>query len=491
MITYKQLKLSDVFENTQTFFEEDKPKFLKLLGDYVNLGDLIPRSFYDHYYSDFGRPRKYHLESFLCAFLLQKILSVPTESLLINMLRCSKELRGFCGFEKVPDASKFTRFKQEFVDDLQLFFDRMVDITEPICQAIDAEKASMTIFDTTGVEAYVTENNEKFLNSIIRNMKRFANSLPKGESFDPLRAAYSKMPTHSSVDENIKQQYVNGHICYAYKAGILTNGLGIIRAIDFIDSDYLKNHPDIHLNKKERNPDEDKSASDSKILMPILKDFFRKHPLINPDKFLGDAAFDSAKLYGELLSGDTFGDGRHFNSAYIPLGNRFVPKYDDCPVNENGIPCCPNDHDLPMRSDGSSHRPNGMIRYKFVCPKSKDIRNEDGIHKRICSCETPCTESPYGRMIHIYPEKDLRLYPGTLRGTAEWDKTYKNRTVVERTIEQLKSSFCIAGKKTRNPRTSRSDLLLGGITQLITVYLSNEIYNGNKILKTFKPLLAA
>ena len=32
-------------------------------------------------------------------------------------------------------------------------------------------------------------------------------------------------------------------------------------------------------------------------------------------------------------------------------------------------------------------------------------------------------------MVYIYPEKDLRAYPGTIRGTEEWDNTYKIRTV--------------------------------------------------------------
>ena len=38
------------------------------------------------------------------------------------------------------------------------------------------------------------------------------------------------------------------------------------------------------------------------------------------------------------------------------------------------------------------------------------------------------------RMVYIYPEKDLRAYPGTIRGTEEWDNTYKIRTAVERDI---------------------------------------------------------
>ena len=28
--------------------------------------------------------------------------------------------------------------------------------------------------------------------------------------------------------------YINGHVCYAFKFGILTNGLGIVRDISFL-----------------------------------------------------------------------------------------------------------------------------------------------------------------------------------------------------------------------------------------------------------------
>lgn len=41
--------------------------------------------------------------------------------------------------------------------DLQSMFDHLVDITEPICQRIDSNLASMSIFDTSGIEAWVTE----------------------------------------------------------------------------------------------------------------------------------------------------------------------------------------------------------------------------------------------------------------------------------------------------------------------------------------------
>ena len=52
-------------------------------------------------------------------------------------------------------------------------------------------------------------------------------------------------------------------------------------------------------------------------------------------------------------------------------------------------------------------------------------------------------------MVYIYPEKDLRAYPGTIRGTEERDNTYKRRTAVERDINHIKDILCLAGLKMR------------------------------------------
>lgn len=65
-------------------------------------------------------------------------------------------------------------------------------------------------------------------------------------------------------------------------------------------------------------------------------------------------------------------------------------------------------------------------------------------------------------MFYIYPEKDLRAYPGTARGTEEWDSTYKIRVNVEKSINHFKDSFCVAGRKTQNEKTLHADLLLAG-----------------------------
>lgn len=483
MIPHKQLSLADIFSDCKEKFESDKPLFLSLLEDTINLSEFIPVSFTNHFYAYTGRPRKYSLHSMIWALLLQRIFSIPTDTLLITFLKYSKELRDFCGFDKVPDASKFTRFKQDFLPDLQSMFDNLVDVTEPICQRIDPSKASMTIFDTSGIEAFVTENNPKYANKIVKQLKAYKKTYGFDNSYDPYKAAYGSMPSHSAANSEIKQLYINGHFCYVYKFGIITNGLGIVRDISFYNKDFLEAHPDIIVEKKSDSPDEDKSLHDAKALIPVLKDFFEKHPLINPKTFLGDAAFDSSLIYKSLLQ------DLGFSVAYIPLNSRSKIRNEQCPINENGIPCCPHDHSLVMKPEGSAKRKNGLVRFKFSCPKVKWVKGENNKYKRQCFCENPCTSSSCGRMFYIYPEKDLRAYPGTLRGTDLWNETYKVRSVVEQSINHFKESFCIAGRKTQNAKTLHADLLLAGITQLMTVILADKI-DKHQYIRSLKPLTA-
>ena len=41
-----------------------------------------------------------------------------------------------------------------------------------------------------------------------------------------------------------------------------------------------------------------------------------------------------------------------------------------------------------------------------------------------CTCEVPCSSSPYGRCLYTKPDWDIRLYPPVARGTDEYKKTY-------------------------------------------------------------------
>lgn len=63
--------------------------------------------------------------------------------------------------------------------------------------------------------------------------------------------------------------------------------------------------------------------------------------MISPKTFPGDAAFDTVALYKTLLTGDTFGNNKHFTKAFIPLNARYGLENQDYTINEDGIPCCP------------------------------------------------------------------------------------------------------------------------------------------------------
>lgn len=485
MITHKQLTLADIFEDCQEQFQNDKLGFLTMLKQTITLDEIVPVSFIYHFHAATGRPRKHQLYPILWALILQRIFSIPTVTLLITFLNFSQELRDFCGFDIIPDASKFTHFKQDFRDDLLNMFHWMVDLTEPICQKIDPHLAVMTIFDTSGVEAWVTENNPKYANRIIKQLKTFKKTHNLDDSYDPYKAAYGSIPSHAAANPAIQQMYINGHFCYAFKFGVVTNGLGIIRDITFYNKDFLEAHPDIIVEKKSDSPDEDKSLADSKAVLPILRDFFNKHPLINPKTFLGDAAFDTIEIYHALFH------EFHFEKALIPLNGRLTLEESECTLNDDGIPCCPKDPALPMkREGGNSPLRCGIPRMKFVCPKMKWKYNKDTKKaKRICHCEDPCTDAPSGRMFYTYPEKNLLAYPGIARWTEEYDKTYKIRVNVEKSINHIKDSFCVASSRTQNEETVHADLLLAGITQLLTVMVADKI-DSHQYIRSLKPLIA-
>lgn len=191
----------------------------------------------------------------------------------------------------------------------------------------------------------VTENNPKALNALIRKLKAFYKNTPE---VDPYKMAYGLMPSQATSSPDAKQQYINGHFCYADKFAILTNGLGIIRHIAFLDDDFKAAHPEMSVEKKSDSPDFDKSIGDSTSLKPVLSDFFALHPDFHPDTFLGDSSFDSIETYGMLLH------DFYFSKALIPYNPRNESSLKKVGYNEYGYPTCPND-DLQHYQKGTYH----------------------------------------------------------------------------------------------------------------------------------------
>lgn len=447
MLYYEnQLNLGNIYQECVELFSEQRPEFLNLMQQYLDVDKYISYDFKRAFYANTGRPRGCSLYGYISALILQKIFNIPTDTLLILILSFSSELRSFCGIYKVPDSSKWTRFKQNFCEYLNKMFIELVDITEPICEAINPVLSKMISYDTYCIESYVNENNPKYTNTSIRRLKTYYKVMGIKMSDDDIyKQAYKSMPITASSDSSIRKMYANGHFCYGRKFGIITNGLGIPRHIDFFDKKFKEKHKDFIFYNID-SPDYDKSLADNKSLKPIISDFYSFHPNFKHNDFLGDSAFDAVDSYEFLLRKDVNGNSL-FRRAFIPLNSRATTDKSDCPLNDDGIPVCPKDKSLKMISNGTC---KGY-------------------------CESPCTDSKYGRVKHTYPDKNLRLYPGTLRGTDEWDKLYKIRIVAEKAINHIKSNMGIAGRKTRNALTTKADVFLAEIAQLFTVIIANAI----------------
>ena len=110
-------------------------------------------------------------------------------------------------------------------------------------------------------------------------------------------------------------------------------------------------------------------------------------------------------------------------------------------------------------------------RDKWMCPKF--IRTSDTATR--CICDNPCTDAKFGRTTYTYPSKNLRLYPGIIRGTDEWVKLYKIRVTVEKAINHIKSNMAVSGRKTRDAKTTKADVFLAGIAQLFTVIIADNM----------------
>lgn len=472
---YHQISLCETFSDCQNQLIDDTPSFFQILSEHFDFNEFIPPEFQSAFYRSIGRTRIYSLHGFLSAFILQKIFSIPTDSLLLLFLNLCKELRDFCGFSKVPDASLLSRFKHDFEPYIELMFQQMVDYTEPICQMIDSSLANMLTFDTSGIELYVTENNPKTLNSLIKKLKAYYKDKP---DVDPYKMAYGLMPSQAASCPDAKQMYINGHFCYADKFAILTNGLGIVRHIAFLDdSDFKSSHPDLIVEKKSDSPDEDKSIGDASALVPVLTDFFVLHPTFHPDTFLGDSAFDSADIYGLLIN------DFHFSKALIPYNPRNESTLKKVGYNEYGYPTCPIDTSLSMKYHGVTIEKGRANRIKWGCPKMN-------YHKGwICDCENPCSTATKGRTSYTYENMDLRMFPGIQRDSEEWNDTYKIRAIVERAINHFKINMCIAGRKTRNHTTTKADVFLAGIASQLTVIVAYAM-DYPQYIRSLKPLVA-
>lgn len=466
ILNQTQLTLFDTFEYLQDFEKNDKVKFLKLLDENISFYTLIPLSFYRKYNKKKGR-NPYKLASMIKALFIKNIYGYNKISMLIDLLSSSPAVRKFCGFSnKIPHKSQFSRFKNKYCNEIESMFKYLVNYTEPICRKMGENFASHLIYDTSGINPYVKENNSRFFNNHLRKVKKKYKG--KGKSKDDLiKIAYSTMPKKANSNNDIKLMYINGSFNYAYKFGLLTNAFGIVRHISFVDKEFTYKYNELNNFDYSDSPDDDKTIGDSNLLKPMLIDFFDNiDPKYPYHTFLADAALDKYEHYPMLLN------DFKFKRALIPINKRNSSDKqtdEDFFINENGIPVC-SKYNLPFKNGGISREKGRSTRHKFNCPKTKTVKR-----KRICFCETPCSDSKYGRTTYTYPDQDLRAYPGIIRNTEHFKKVYKRRTVIERTNHLFKNVMGIGNSLQRNSNSFKFDLFACGITQLITLILADKV----------------
>ena len=452
-----QLNLSNISSDSNQVFKQIQNDLLSMLNQFIDIKDFIPFSFHQKYYSVFGRKRKFSLKSMIYSFILKNILSLPTVDLLINMLHISCEMRAFCGFTSVPNKSQFSRFKSTFLANLNDLFHNMVDLTEDLCGSTNSFLASILITDTTGFEAYVTENNPKFYQSELRKCKAYSKILSKKDpksTFDAEKFAQSKMPKAAASNTDAKLAYLNGHFGYYQKCILSTNALGVVRDINFFDS---TNSLELDL-----TPQGIKDSFDSKSLIPALETFFQVHPNSSFKYFLGDSGFDADDNYAYLHSKNIMPiiNINPRNSSGLPQPN----------FNNLGVPLCANDNSLPMIYDGIIRGKGRADRIKYICPKTKKTRI-NGKNTYVLSCDNPCTSSKCGRIKNITIHNNYRFNSSMPRDSLKWQKLYKLRTICERSISQLKNFIQIKSSKVRNTISLKSDVLLACISQLVSFIL--------------------
>ena len=469
---FVQLSLPIVYDSIETSINNQQPEFLSLLDKHIDFNKIIPTEFKVVYYKWEGRKHKYRLESFIRAFILKTFLGISTVASLITVLKCSAELRDFCGFDTVPHASIFSRFRKDYCYCIAKMFDSLVEETEPICREINSKKADYLIYDTTGIVPLLAENNPKFFNTKLKQAKKLAKN---NQDTNPYKFVYSLMPDKAKANPDAKQQYINGHFCYAIKAGIVTNGLGVPRHISVFDDDFFARHDYISM-VNDKDPDKNKEIGDSISLKPVLSDFFSNHKNLHYKTFIGDAAFDSHANYSMLKN--EFG----FERICVPLNKR-NGKSTTANFDYFGTPLCPLDGSKFICL-GKSGGKNRSPRVKWVCHKSIA---KNGTRHLIC--ENPCTPSQYGKCVYTYPDKNLRLYPGIERGTEHWDNLYHHRVCIERSINIIKDTFMLDYQKSHRTVTVKADLYLAGMIWLVVVILAKAM-NKIEYYKSIRKLAA-
>ena len=111
----------------------------------------------------------------------------------------------------------------------------------------------------------------------------------------------------------------------------------------------------------------------------------------------------------------------------------------DFTIGKDGIPVCKAGR--KMNHDGSEP---SKARLKFRCPLAS--------RKYGCSCQQPCSDSKYGRTVHLAMKDNPRLINFPPRDSEAWKLEYNARTSVERSNKREKLDFKLEDGRHRSTK---------------------------------------
>lgn len=172
-------------------------------------------------------------------------------------------------------------------------------------------------------------------------------------------------------------------------------------------------------------------------MLSFLHSFFAMKaylPQFRLEKLLLDSAMDAIPLYKYCKKeGITpFIDLKKTNNGNYKYKDSFT-------IDPDGVPRCKLG--LRMRHDGYEPKKN---RCKFRCPKAN--------RKCGCFCETPCSQSKYGRTVHTQLKDNPRIFNIPPRDSEEWKNEYARRTSVERSNKREKQDYKLEDGKHRSTK---------------------------------------
>lgn len=169
----------------------------------------------------------------------------------------------------------------------------------------------------------------------------------------------------------------------------------------------------------------------------FLENFFRMKSFL-PDfkikKLLLDSAHDAMPYYQYCRE-------NHIQ-PFIDLNKKrgIKTKYkDDFTIGEDGVPVCMAGR--KMHHDGAEI---SKARLKYRCPLAS--------RKYGCTCENPCSDSKYGRTVHLAMKDNPRLINFPPRDSKEWKREYNARTSAERSNKREKLDFKLEDGRHRSTK---------------------------------------